>query len=229
MTDLPPPDLFERVEPGPRKAHKRLILRCALACFNELGIQATTVETIRERANSSIGSIYHHFGNKDGLIAALFFAALDDQLAMTQSRIQNAASAQDAIAALVQTYLEWVTQQPELARFLSQARALVADSPFGSELMQRNKRRYRELLEWLEEGVQDGSVRPLPRETYASLLIGQSDNYCRAWLSGRVKSPPSEFVQVFVDAAWRSVCRVDADWHHPGAAPTGGSSPCAVS
>ena len=96
MTHLPasdPTDPFARVEPGPRKEHKRLILSCALACFNELGIQATTVETIRERANSSIGSIYHHFGNKDGLIAALFFAALDDQLALTQPRIQNAVSA----------------------------------------------------------------------------------------------------------------------------------------
>lgn len=216
MTHLSDSDLFARVEPGPRKEHKRLILRCALACFNELGIQATTVETIRERANSSIGSIYHHFGNKDGLIAALFFAALDDQLALTQARIQTAASAKDAIEALVQTYLEWVTQQPELARFLSQARASVADGPFGKELMERNKRRYGELLEWLEKGVQDGSVRPLPREIYASLLIGQSDNYCRAWLSGRVKSKPADFAKVFVEAAWRSVGMVDTDLRHNG-------------
>lgn len=205
MTDSSTSDLFDRVEPGPRKEHKRLILRCALACFNELGIQATTVETIRERANSSIGSIYHHFGNKDGLIAALFFAALDDQLDLAQPRIQAARSAKEAIEALVQTYLEWVTQQPELARFLTQARSAVASGPFGEALAQRNKRRYAELLDWLEKGTTDGTVRPLPRETYAALLIGQSDNYCRAWLSGRVKSKPIDFVHVFVDAAWRSV------------------------
>jgi AcrR family transcriptional regulator len=205
MTNFPDSDLFERLEPGPRKAHKRLILNCALACFNELGIQATTIETIRERSNSSIGSIYHHFGNKDGLIAALFFAALDDQLALATTRIQNAASAKEAIEALVQTYLEWVTQQPGLARFLSQARAAIANGPFGGELVERNKRRYGEILKWLEKGVKDGSVRPLPRETYASLIIGQSDNYCRAWLSGRVKTKPSDFVKVFAEAAWRSV------------------------
>jgi AcrR family transcriptional regulator len=209
MTNLPVSDPFARVEPGPRKEHKRLILSCALACFNELGIQATTVETIRERANSSIGSIYHHFGNKDGLIAALFFAALDDQLALTHPRLQAAASAKDAIEVLVQTYLEWVTQQPELARFMSQARASVADGPFGQELLQRNKERYGRMLEWLEKGVNEGSVRVLPRETYASLLIGPSENYCRAWLSGRVKSRPTDFVQVFSEAAWRSVGSCD--------------------
>jgi AcrR family transcriptional regulator len=211
MTNPPDPDLFARVEPGPRKAHKRLILTCALACFNELGIQATTVETIRERANSSIGSIYHHFGNKDGLIAALFFAALDDQLTLTQPRMETAASAKDAIVAMVQTYLEWVTQQPELARFMSQARASVADGPFGNELLQRNKQRYGGLMDWLEKGVQEGSIRPLPRETYASLLIGQSENYCRAWLSGRVKTKPTDFVPVFTEAAWRSVGMVDTE------------------
>lgn len=205
MTHLPDPDLFARVEPGPRKAHKRHILNCALACFNELGIQATTVEAIRERANSSIGSIYHHFGNKDGLIAALFFAALDDQLALTQPRLQAAASAKEAIEALVQTYLEWVTQQPELARFMLQARSTVANGPFGEQLMQRNKERFGAMLQWLEKGIAQGSVRALPRETYASLLIGQSENYCRAWLSGRVKTAPADYVQVFAEAAWRSV------------------------
>lgn len=205
MPPIPKTDFFERVEPGPRKAHKRLILNCALACFNELGIQATTIETIRERANSSIGSIYHHFGNKDGLIAALYFAALDDQLAMTQPRMVAAKSAKEAVQALVQTYLEWVTQQAELARFLSNARTAVVEGPFGGDLVQRNKARYAGLLEWLERGVQDGSIRALPRETYASLLIGQSENYCRAWLSGRVKTTPTDYAAVFADAAWSAV------------------------
>lgn len=205
MTNLSLNELFARAEPGPRKEHKRLILLSALACFNEMGIQATTIEAIRERADSSIGSIYHHFGNKDGLIAALFFVALDDQLALTQARIQNATNAKEAIGAVVQTYLEWVTQQPDLARFASQARASVVSGPFGNDLMERNKQRYGALMKWLEKGVKDGSIRSLPRETYASLLIGQSDNYCRAWLSERVKSKPTDFTEVFIEAAWRSV------------------------
>ena len=33
---------------------------------------------IRQRSQSSIGTIYHHFGNKEGLVAAIFLAALDD-------------------------------------------------------------------------------------------------------------------------------------------------------
>ena len=197
--------LFERVEPGPRKEHKRHILRCALACFNELGLVATTVETIRARANSSVGPIYHHFGNKDGLIAALYFAALDDQVALAQPRILAATGVREAVEALVRTYMEWVTQQPEMARFMTQARHSVAEGPFKKELVQRNKYRFGELLAWLEKGVKEGAIRAMPRETYASLLIGQSENYCRAWLGGRVKAKPSDMADVFAEAAWRSV------------------------
>jgi hypothetical protein len=37
------------------------------------------------------------------------------------------------------------------------------------------------------------------------LLIGQSENYYGAWLSGRVKGVPTDYAQVFSEAAWCSV------------------------
>lgn len=205
MTHAATPNTPGHSDPAPDKSHKRHILDTALVCFNEMGIQATTIETIRARASSSVGSIYHHFGNKDGLIAALFFTALDDQTATTLARLQTATNAKEAVETMVQTYLEWVTRQPELARFMFQARSAVADGPFGTDLAQRNKERLGGILQWLDRGLADRSMRALPRETYAALLIGQSENYCRAWLSERVKTKPSEFANVFSEAAWRSI------------------------
>ena len=158
------PSLFDSVEPGPRKAHKRQILSSALACFNELGIEATTIEAIRTRADSSVGSIYHHFGNKEGLIAALCFAALDDQLNLIQPRMKSAGTPREAIGQLIHSYLEWVTQKPELARFLSQARHAVATGPFGKALGDRNKQRYGDLHKWLSQGVNDGAILALPKK-----------------------------------------------------------------
>lgn len=197
--------VFERVEPGARKANKRHILNCALECFDEQGLEATTIDTIRQRAGSSIGTIYHHFGNKEGLVAAIFLAALDDQQAQIGPAMGQATDARQAIAALITTYIAWVTEQPKLARFMFQARALVASSSFKNEMDARNKQRYGSLQKHLTEGVEKGEIRSLPRETYASLLIGQSENYCRAWLSGRVKGAPLEHAEVFAEAAWRSV------------------------
>ncbi|WP_439861358.1 TetR/AcrR family transcriptional regulator [Pseudomonas sp. MBLB4136] len=196
---------LERVEPGDRRSNKRHIMACALACFDEMGLESTKIEDIRQRAESSIGSIYHHFGNKEGLVAALYFAALDDQLALVQPRIEGAGTPREAVEALIRTYLAWVEQQPELARFISQARHAVASGPRQDDLAARNRRRYGALLDWLGKGVDAGVIRKLPREVYASLLIGQAENYCRAWLSGRVKGAPTVHADIFADAAWRSI------------------------
>ena len=48
------------------------ILNAALACATEGGVDAVTIDGVRARCGASVGSIYHHFGNKDGIVAALF-------------------------------------------------------------------------------------------------------------------------------------------------------------
>jgi AcrR family transcriptional regulator len=197
--------VLERAEPGTRKAHKRQVMACALECFESAGLEATTIEEIRARADSSIGSIYHHFGNKEGLVAALFFAGIDDQSSLCEAGMATAGSARDVVQAMVRAYLTWVTAQPRFARFLYMARASVAAGPAGEALRDRNRTRFGALHDWLARGVAAGEVRELPRETYLPLLIGPSEIYCRAWLSERVKAPPSTHAEVFTDAAWRSV------------------------
>mgnify|MGYP006202907829 CR=1 FL=1 len=67
-------DLLERSYPGRRAELKRDIFRKALRLFNEQGIEATTIEMIRDRSGASIGSLYHHFGNKERIIGALYLA-----------------------------------------------------------------------------------------------------------------------------------------------------------
>jgi hypothetical protein len=45
----------------------------------------------------------------------------------------------------------------------------------------------------------------MPFELLPSLIIGQADSYCRAWLAGRVKGRPMEYREVLAQAAWRSI------------------------
>jgi AcrR family transcriptional regulator len=197
--------VLERAEPGARRAHKRHVMACALDCFERDGLDAATIEQIRALADSSIGSIYHHFGNKDGLVAALFFAAMDDESALEAARLERVASPREAVEACVGSYLEWVSEQPRLARFMYRARAAVAAGPHGEALRARNRAKHQAMRDWLRRGIEDGSIRELPKETYVPLLIGQAETYCRAWLSERVRGKPSDHAAVFADAAWRSV------------------------
>ncbi|OMC51934.1 TetR family transcriptional regulator [Mycolicibacterium fortuitum] len=60
------------LQPTPVQASNAERIRdAALRCFAAQGISATTMRTIAEAAGVSHGLLRHHFGSKDGLIAAV--------------------------------------------------------------------------------------------------------------------------------------------------------------
>lgn len=198
-------DVLNRRYPGRRAQLKRDILSKALTCFNTHGLDVTTIEMIKDECETSVGNIYHHFGSKDGLVAALFFCALEDQNELLDTNFSKTKTVRERVAALVHSYLDWVSLQPELARFQFQARSAVAKGPFADELQKRNKLRNRDLIDWFKDPAHLVELRELPAEILPSLIIGQSENYCKAWLSRRVRTIPSSYKEQFADAAWRSI------------------------
>jgi AcrR family transcriptional regulator len=198
-------DLLERSYPGRRAELKRDIFRKALSLFNEQGIEATTIEIIRAECDTSVGAIYHHFGNKEGLVAALFFTALEDQARLRDAYLDAANTTEEGVQALVFSYVDWVEQQPQWARFQYHARFAVTKGPFKDELAERNKARNLRLRQWLTQSGRAAELQDLPAELLPSLIIGQADSYCRAWLAGRVKGSPSAYREVLAQAAWRSI------------------------
>ncbi|AUG09043.1 TetR/AcrR family transcriptional regulator [Pseudomonas sp. S09G 359] len=198
-------DLIERTFPGRRSDLKRNILREALACFNEVGIEATNIETIRARCDTSVGAIYHHFGSKEGLVAALFFAALEDQAVLRDRFLQAASTAREGVVALVYSYVEWVDAQPDWARFVFQSRFAVSNGPFKDELIARNRQRNRQLQDWMSSADRKESFSHLPAELIPSLIIGAAESYSRAWLSAKVKQSPQAYRELLAEAAWNSI------------------------
>lgn len=198
-------ELLERCYPGRRAELKRAILRKALECFNSQGIEATTIEMIRVECQTSVGAIYHHFGNKEGLVAALFFAALEDQATLRDSYLAQAKTTQEWVYALVHSYVDWVDGQPDWARYQFHARFAVANGPHKDELASRNKSRNKKFWEWFTDPGRREELKHLPAELIPSLIIGPAESYCRTWLSGRVHRSPAAYRDLLAAAAWQSL------------------------
>lgn len=198
-------DLLLRHLPGRRAELKRDIFKTALDLFNEQGLEATTIEMIRAQCDTSVGAIYHHFGNKEGLVAALFFTALDDQAELRARYLEAAKTAKEGVYALVHSYVDWVDDEPQWARFQYHAHFAVTKGPFAAELEARNHSRNGLLGEWMKAPGRGDQLTGVPAELLSSLVIGQADSYCRAWLAGRVRSSPRTYRDVLAEAAWRSV------------------------
>ena len=185
------------------------ILNAALACAAEAGADAVTIDGVRARCGASVGSIYHHFGNRDGIVAALFFDIFHHQSRSVQAQLDAADGVEAGVRALVTGYLDWVVAQPERAQFLFQARGAVAAGPRTPDLAEAARRRNQALVAWFEPHRQSGALRNLPCELMPSLVMGPVQSYCRAWLSDRSGQgglpSPITYRAELADAAWRAV------------------------
>jgi AcrR family transcriptional regulator len=196
---------LERACPGARGASRRAVLKHALHCFNAGGIEAATIEDLRAGSGQSVGTIYHHFGNKEGVAAVLFFAGFDDQSRAIAERTEAAPDAHAVVAELVAAYVGWVTALPELAAFLFMARETIAQGPYGAALRERLEARYGPIDLRLAEGVRAGLIAELPGELMPALVLGGAESYCRAWLAGRRQARPTAYAGLLAEAAWRGI------------------------
>jgi len=198
-------ELLERLYPGRRAALKRQILLDALSCFLENGIETTSIEMIRAKSDSSVGAIYHHFKNKEGIVATLFFAALDDQAARRDDYLEGTESLQEVLYAFIHSYIDWVSEQPEFAKFLISARFSVMQGEDQERLVQKNKSRNQKIFSEISNYADSEFLKSIPHELLLSLVIGSTENYCRAWLSQRVSSNPTIYKDILAKAAWDSL------------------------
>ena len=185
------------------------ILNAALACAAQAGVEAVSIDGVRARCGASVGSIYHHFGSREGIVAALFFDIVHTQSRSIQAQLDASVGVEAGVQALVTGYLDWAVAQPVQARFLFQARGSVAAGPRSAELAEAARGRNQALVAWFGPHRQSGALRDLPCELMPSLVMGPVQSYCRAWLSERAGNSalpsPDIYRSELAAAAWRAV------------------------
>ena len=188
-----------------RRTRKDEILQAALACFSEVGVDATTIEMIRDRSAASIGSLYHHFGNKERIIAALYLQGTGEYAALLEQGFAKAESAEACIKLLVTSYIDWVVANPEWARFILHSRGRVEASELGGQLRDANQEHFARIYQALAGYREQGLFKDMPVDCFASLIIGPTHDFARNWLAGRTRSDLADCRELLANAAWDSV------------------------
>ena len=188
-----------------RRSRKDEILQAALACFTETGVDATTIEMIRDRSGASIGSLYHHFGNKERIIGALYLAGTAEYAALLAEGFAQADSAEACVKLLVTSYVDWVVANPDWARFILHSRGRVEASEVGAELREVNRVNFRRILDALAVYRAQGLFKAMPVDCFTSVVIGPTHDFARHWLAGRTQTSLAECRELLAQVAWDSV------------------------
>lgn len=184
---------------------RREILDASLSCFMRHGVEAATIEQIREASGASSGSIYHHFGSKQAIAIALYVDGMEELAAVFRDAMAEQADLQRGIRTILESYFRWVAEHRDWALYL--LRVATADvSPEEAESIDEINRRTREDLgNWLRPFVKRREIVALPDELYASLLFGAATHYARHWLVGRLSLDLDVVVESLSLATWRAL------------------------
>ena len=191
------------------RTRRRQILEAALDCFTARGVEATSISDIRARCGASVGSIYHHFGSKEGIASELFIDGVQRLNADLMSKLTRCRTAERAVKTVVTQYSDWVTRNRDLAGYLLNSRDLAMSAEAAKMLRDVNRAHIRRVFEYFAPFVSDGAMRILPVETYIPIISGPIQDYARHWLAGQFKDSPAKVKTVFAEAAWSAMNGAD--------------------
>lgn len=181
------------------------LLDVALAVFERDGFEGATVAAIRQRAGTSNGSFFHFFNSKRELAGTLFLEVLRRYHIAMLDVIDPPPGAEEGIARLIHTHLEWVVENRREANFLFE----ISRSEWAKDVRDARKARNATVAEgveaWRAPLVASGELLPMQASLFFSQIIGPAQFVCRAWLSGRDPSDPRDHAEVLIACAVRAL------------------------
>ncbi|HEY2549156.1 MAG TPA: TetR/AcrR family transcriptional regulator [Streptosporangiaceae bacterium] len=178
---------------------QRALLDAARAVFTEQGFSGASIADVVERAGSSVGSLYHHFGGKAELFLALW---QEHQLgheeaaseAVAQARRTGVTDPVELFAAGARAFLQGSWQRRDLALLFRSG-----DAPAGFDVIQR--RRSHEWVSQNEALLHLGGTA-LDR-LYASALTSLIGEGAREVATARTRRQADRIIEAVVEYARR--------------------------
>lgn len=191
-------------------AKKLKIITTALEIFNQHGIENTTIDMIRLATDTSVGSLYHHFGNKEGLAAAVYLTGLQNFSERLFHAVKQCKTLKEAVYCIVESNIDWINEHPVWAKFIFEQHNVLQAA--GEELY------FRESASQIQQAINkfmiglenDVPLHDYPAEILSSLLVGPTHDYARHWLNGRRSIPLPQLKEHFALAAWQGLLNLNA-------------------
>jgi AcrR family transcriptional regulator len=178
---------------------QRALLDAARDVFARQGFAEASIADVVERAGSSVGSLYHHFGGKSELFLALWQEhqqAYEDAAseAVAAARQRGVTDPAELFCAGARAFLEGSWQRRDLALLFS-----TGDGPPGFELMKRRRGH-----EWISQNdtllrLTDTSLDRL----YAAVLTSLIGEGAREVAAARTKAQAGRIIDAVLEYAAR--------------------------
>jgi AcrR family transcriptional regulator len=187
------------VEP---KGMRGQILDAALRLFTGNGYFNTSIHDIQRESGASIGSIYNHFGGKEGIAKALYHDLLEQIDALVDHVTEDSDTAYARGRALVTRLFELTEQDPQAMRFILNAkhREFLPDEPPIC-----SAKPFVKLRDIVNQGILSGEIRNMDPWVAAACTFGPALRLITLRLDEVLPNSLDGYAQPVWDSAWLAV------------------------
>ncbi|WP_257015485.1 TetR/AcrR family transcriptional regulator [Rhodococcus sp. ACS1] len=195
------------------QAKRQELLLTAAAIFGEKGFEATTLNDIAERLGTDRASIYYYFASKTELFQALFHdilvGVLDENIAFAEEIIGSDEDAIGKLRRLIEQQMNsYERNYPYVYLYIQEdmAQLQLDTTSWGKEMARKTKRFEAIVLDTLQQGVDEGTLRSeVPVQLMAKSLFGMI-NWTHRWLTPGMrkvdaKQTSEAFCALFLEGA----------------------------
>lgn len=192
-------DNNETQEPGARER----ILDASLRLFVSQGYFNTNVPDISKASRCSVGSIYHHFVNKEEIAAHIYRDGISQFRVALSEAIDTQANLETSIKSIVVAFLTFAESHELLARYLWLSRHV----EFITKDVSRPTtvgfdKLGRKLTSMIKNAFRKNELPAMKAEVIWNTIFGIPLSYTRDWLEGYTSEKPTAVAQVVANASW---------------------------
>jgi AcrR family transcriptional regulator len=162
------------------------ILDAAERLFLGRGYTATTMDDLSEAADVAVGSIYAHFGGKEGVYSALVDRALALDQRYSEEGLALGSRPLEQLVGMGEGYLRFAREHPayfRLFRFPPPDRPSAEEAPGpAARIAERISAEVTRMAGLLREAAEEGVIRPVDPEPMARFMWAAWDGVIAAHL-----------------------------------------------
>ena len=181
---------------------QELVLSATLQLFAQKGYFNTSVRDIARESKVSIGSIYHHFKDKEGVASAMYNGLLKRMTESLEEIQHSNNSAHNRCRAVIEFLFKITEEEPLVMEFMmsSKHREFLPDeNPIcsaGPFVLMR---------EMVAQGMESGEIQNLDLMVASSCLYGGAIRMITSRLDGIIEKSLLSYVDRVWECSWRSV------------------------